>query len=574
VSSAPTASSESPAKRPFGGFAPDRLSIFFYVRYMTPVLVLVTLAASPDVPLPRGRLVTLLIAQAAFGLATQTLALRIPRLLGVAVWASVLCDVAVIAGLAAATGGAASPLVFLFTLQAIAAGILLSSSVGVRLLLLSSGAILALDVAGTAGLIRSPGGFPRGLQAMAALWVVAGSAILFSTSNERELRRRNVELATIRRVTLDIEDTLSLEEILADLCRGVVDGFRFSGAAVLFREDGAFVARGGYGSTGRIGATVEDRGPLREATEANTPIVVSRDEARRDGTLIDVIGTRGYVLVPLGRDGALVATRTGRRGRPGVVRLREIEALSSLAHHAILALTNARLHEEVRDMAIRDPLTGLLNHGEFQRILAAESGRLERFSSLRTPGHRLSLLLVDIDRFKLLNDRFGHPSGDAVLREVAQAINGAVRSFDVVARYGGEEFAIVLPETDEEGALQVAERVREAVAATVTTPKPGTRKRLTVSIGSATAPADGGSPDELIAVADGALYRAKDTGRNRVVAASNLRSQTRRVVALKTPGRTPASRRRRAPAAARAAGGSGRAPEPSSRPKRRTPRER
>lgn len=568
MSGGPSDSSHTQA-RPFGGFTPDRLSIFFYIRYVTPLLVLVTLAASPDAPLPRGRLVTLLIAQAAFGLATQTLAVRVPRILGIAVWCSVLGDVAVIAGLAAATGGAASPLVFLFTLQAIAAGILLSSSVGVRLLLLESGAILALDVAGSAGLIVSPGGFPRGLQAMAALWVVAGSAILFSTSNERELRRRNVELATIRRVTLDIEDTLSLEEILADLCRGVVEGFRFSGAAVLFREEGSFVCRGGYGSTGRIGTQVEDRGPIREATEADTPIVVSRDEARRDGTLSDVIGTRGYVLVPLGRDGALVATRTGRRGRPGLVRLREIEALSSLAHHAILALTNARLHEEVRDMAIRDPLTGLLNHGEFQRVLASEAGRLERFSSLRTPGHRLSLLLIDIDRFKLLNDRYGHPSGDAVLREVAIAINGAVRSFDVVARYGGEEFAVVLPETGEEGALQVAERVRQAVCGTVAAPKPGPRRRITVSIGSATAPADGSNPAELIASADDALYRAKDTGRNRVTAASELRARTRRVVALKTP-----SRRRRAPDARRAAGGSARAPEPSSRPKRRTPRGR
>ena len=553
-----------------GGFTPDRLSIFFYVRYLTPLLVLLTLAASPNAPAPRGRLVALLIAQAAFGIATQTLATRLPRTLAIAVWCSVLGDVLVLGGLAAATGGAASPLVYLFTLQAIAAGILLSSSVGVRLLLLSSGAILALDVAGSSGLIRSPGGFPRGLQAMAALWVVAGSAILFSTSNERELRRRNVELATIRKVTLDIEDTLSLEEILADLCRGVVEGFGFSGAAVLFRENGGFVCRGGYGSTGRIGTIVEDRGPLREAADAGDPIVVGRDEARRDGTLADIIGTRGYVLVPLGHDGALVATRAGRRGRPGLVRLREIEALSSLAHHAILALTNARLHEEVSDMAIRDPLTGLLNHGEFQRVLASEAGRLERFSSLRTPGHHLSLLLIDIDRFKMLNDRFGHPVGDAVLRDVASAINGAVRSFDVLARYGGEEFAVVLPETDEEGALQVAERVREAVSGAVLMPKAGPRRKVTVSIGSATAPEEGANPAELIASADDALYRAKDTGRNRVVAASELRQRTRRVVAL----RAASPRRQPAPAARRAAGGSSPAPGRSSRPKRRTPRGR
>ena len=568
MSDAASDSSRDPP-RSLGVAAPDRLSIFFGARYLTPLLVLVTLAASPNVPIARGRLVTILTAQVAFGLAAQVLAMRIPRMLGAAVWASVLVDVTSVAGLSAATGGAASPLVFLFTLQAVAAGILLSSASGLRLLVLCSGAIVGLDLAGSAGLIRSPGGLPRGLQAMAALWVVAGSAILFSASNERELRRRNAELATIRRVTLDIEDTLSLDEILADLCRGVVDAFRFTAAAVLLREGDVFVCRGAHGATGRIGARIDDRGPLREAIEAGRPVVVPGDQARSDATMGDVLGTRGYVVVPLGHDGALIATRSGRRGRPGTVRLREIDALSSLAHHAILALTNANLHAEVRDMAIRDPLTGLVNHGEFQRVLAHESGRLERFSTLRSPGHRLSLLMIDIDHFKALNDRFGHPAGDAVLAAVSRAISGAVRSFDIAARYGGEEFAVVLPETDEEGAKHVAERVRESVAASVAAPGAGPRRRVTVSIGSATAPTDGTTPAELLTSADDALYRSKESGRNRVTLAGTLRIRTRKVAALRRP-----SRRRPGPAERRAAAGARHAPAQSSRPKRRTPRAR
>src|SRR5207249_4316265 len=270
--------------------------------------------------------------------------------------------------------------------------------------------------------------------------------------------RRNAELATIRRVTLDIEDTLSLAEILADLCRGVVEGFGFSGSAVLLREGGEFVCRGAHGLTGRIGTKVEDRGPLRTATRGGDPIIVSSDEARYDGTLLPMLGARGCVIVPLGDAGVLIATRTGRRGRPGTVRMREIEALSSLAHHAVLALANARLHEEVSELAVRDALTGLPNHGEFQRVLAREVGRLERFTSLRAAGHGASLLMIDIDHFKALNDRFGHQTGDAVLVSVARAISLAVRTFDVAARYGGEEFAVVLPETDAEAARQVAER--------------------------------------------------------------------------------------------------------------------
>jgi diguanylate cyclase (GGDEF)-like protein len=538
--------------------------LFLLVRYLTPVLVLLALAAS-DVAVPRGRLVTLLLAQATFGLATQVMAMRMPRIFAGAVWTSMLADLAVIGGLAASTGGASSPLVFLFTLEVIAAGILISSIVGLRLLVMSTAVIVALDVAGSAGLIAGQPGFPRGLQAVAALWVVGGSAILFSISNERELRGRNAELATIRRVTLDIEDTLSLEEILADLCRGVVEAFGFGGAAVLLREQEALVCRSAHGSASRVGAALEERGPLLEAMTAGRPLVVSSTEAREDGTLMEVLGPRGYVIVPLADEGVLVATRPGRRGRPGVVRLREIEALTSLAHHAVLALANARLHAEMRDMARRDPLTGLANHGEFQRVLAHEAGRLERFSSLRAPGHGLSLLMVDIDRFKALNDRFGHPAGDAVLIEVARAVSEAVRSFDIATRYGGEEFAVVLPETDEEGAAQVAERVRVAVRETVASPG---GRRVTVSIGVATAPDDARTPAELIARADAALYRSKECGRDRISVAGALRRKTRRVVALRSPTRRPGS------AGLLARAGSRRAPSRSSRPRRRTPRAR
>ena len=551
--------------RSFAGAAPDRLTLLFVVRYCTPLLVLITLASS-NVAVPRGRMVALLLAQVAFGLAIQILTQRVKGILAPVMWVSMIGDIAVIGALAAATGGAGSPLVFLFTLEVVAAGILLSSVVGVRLLILSTGAIFLLDLLNSAGLIDGRTSLPRGLQAIAALWLVAGSAIVFSMSNERELKRRNGELATIRRVTLDIEDTLSLEEILADLCRGVVEAFRFTSAAVLLREGEHFVCRGRHGAAGRIGAVVEDAGALREALASNTPCVVPTEESRRDSTLAEVVGTRGYVLVPLGGDGALVATRAGRRGRPGVVRAQEIEALASLAHHAVLALANARMHAAVTDMAIRDPLTKLVNHGEFQRVLAHECARAERFAKGQ---HGPSVMMVDIDRFKSLNDRFGHPAGDAVLASVARAISGAVRSFDVVARYGGEEFGVVLPETDPEGAAQVAERVRRAVRETVDLPGKGGRRTVTVSIGVASAPYDAHSPADLVARADDALYRSKEGGRDRVTKASQRHSTARR-----TAVRGASSRPRPARGAHRARAGWRHAPARSSRPTRRTPRAR
>jgi len=564
VSDASTASRGFEAPRSFAGAAPDRLTLFFVVRYCTPLLVLIALASS-DVAVPRGRVVALLLAQAAFGLSTQVLTQRIRGILAPVMWVSMIGDLAVIGALCAATGGAGSPLIFLFTLEVVAAGILLSSVVGVRLLVVSTAAIFILDLANSAGLIDGHASLPKGMQAIAALWLVAGSAILFSMSNERELKRRNGELATIRRVTLDIEDTLSLEEILADLCRGVVEAFRFSSAAVLLREGDAFVCRGRHGAAGRIGAVVEDAGALHDALASNMPCVVPTEDSRRDATLAEIVGTRGYVLVPLGGDGALVATRAGRRGRPGVVRAREIEALASLAHHAVLALANARLHAAVTDMAIRDPLTKLVNHGEFQRVLAHECARAERFTT--AAGHGPSVMMVDIDRFKALNDRFGHPAGDAVLASVARAISSAVRSFDVVARYGGEEFGIVLPETDPEGALQVAERVRRAVRETVDVPGKGGRRTVTVSIGVASVPQDAHGPADLVARADDALYRSKENGRDRVTMASAPRSTARRATRVSSPPRPGRG-------AHRARAGWRHAPARSSRPTRRTPRAR
>jgi diguanylate cyclase (GGDEF)-like protein len=549
-----------------------RLSVFFAVRYLLPAFALVALAASQQTSLDRQRLAALLTAQVAFTVATHALALRRPSATATALWVGIVADLAVITALASGTGGAGGPLTYLYTIEALAAGILLSSGVGVRVLALSTAAIIGLDLATSVG---DPNVTPRGLEAIAVLWAVAGAATLFSVFNERELRRRTAELATIRRVTLDIEDSLSLQDILADLCRGVVEAFRFSSAAVLLRRGDALAYAGGYNVTGAASEPIEPRGGLRRALDGGRPVVVPGDEARRDGVLSAIMGARGYVAVPLGAEGLLVVTRAGRGSRPAVLRAREIETLSSLAHHATFAIANARLHAQVSATAITDPLTGLANHGEFQRVLAQEIGRLERFSTLRAPGHHTSLILADVDHFKAFNDSFGHQAGDAALRAVADAIQSAVRSFDVAARYGGEELAVVLPETDEEGAYGVAERIREAVRRS----ERGLPRRVTISVGVATAPDDGTSAAELITAADQALYRSKETGRDRTTGASELRRRLRKVVALRPsaggrgiPGAPRVSRRRPEPAGRRAGAGARRAPARSSRPRRRTPR--
>ena len=195
---------------------------------------------------------------------------------------------------------------------------------------------------------------------------------------------------------------------------------------------------------------------------------------------------------------------------PNAIRPYQIELLKVLGNQAASSLANAKFHAEIERMAITDGLTGLFNHRNFQEKLAAEFRRLERFSA------PLSLLLIDIDFFKKINDSYGHPAGDEVLRGVARVIRETVRSVDIPARYGGEEFAALLPGTNHEGALKMAERLRESIEKT-RFPFEGKELRVTVSIGAATSPHDAVAKEELVEKTDKALYYAKRNGRNRCV---------------------------------------------------------
>lgn len=169
-----------------------------------------------------------------------------------------------------------------------------------------------------------------------------------------------------------------------------------------------------------------------------------------------------------------------------------------------------RANERLEALTITDALTGLHNRRALYRILQQE---LER--SLRH-GHPLAVVMFDLDRFKQVNDRHGHVAGDAVLRHVAGVAARAVRTTDALARYGGEEFVVLAPETDAKHALQLAERVREAVAGSPT-PFEQQQIAITASFGVATLHPGDAEPDTLIARADAALYRAKAAGRNCVV---------------------------------------------------------
>lgn len=190
----------------------------------------------------------------------------------------------------------------------------------------------------------------------------------------------------------------------------------------------------------------------------------------------------------------------------------------SLASHAVVALDNARLHRIVERQALVDGLTGLPNRRQCEETLAGELARVDRF------GGPLAVVVADLDRFKDVNDRYGHPAGDAVLREFGVLLLETVRDVDSAGRWGGEEFLLILPGTDLDGGAQVAERIRVALAGRIVLALDGTPIPVTASFGVAATP-PAATASELFTAADAAMYEAKRTGRNRVQTAPEAVAQ-------------------------------------------------
>ena len=179
---------------------------------------------------------------------------------------------------------------------------------------------------------------------------------------------------------------------------------------------------------------------------------------------------------------------------------------------ASIAIENARLHRIVQRQAVTDDLTSLANRRRFVEALEDELSRAQRFDT------DLAVVIADLDDFKSVNDRFGHEFGNDVLRAFGEVMRASLRDIDVAARLGGEEFAVLLPQTDLDGGIALADRLREEVAAATLTAPDGSPLHVTASFGVAAFPPTP-SVDDLLRVADSALYRAKAMGKNRVVAA-------------------------------------------------------
>jgi two-component system, cell cycle response regulator len=350
-------------------------------------------------------------------------------------------------------------------------------------------------------------------------------AELVRVREEAESRRKLVDI--LHEVTSD----LSSEEIYHMLARRVARALKLSRCSVILAAPGdthGVVATAyEYPTLWHVKIDLQLYPEIRRALELGTPVLIEDvqtspvyDEIRAEWA---AAGTHPPVRSVIALPFAMAHEQAGvfflrRMLDEEPLTAQDVEFASAVIKAGVSAVQRAQVIETAKSenarlevLAQTDPLTMVLNRRALTTRLASELDRARRYEAV------LSLLMIDLDHFKSVNDTYGHLVGDDVLRATAALLQQAVRSVDVVARYGGEEFVIVLPETPLSGAVAFAERVRQQIEDHPFRALSGERLRVTASIGVGVFPAeDVSTVDTLLAHADEALYRAKAAGRNQV----------------------------------------------------------
>jgi diguanylate cyclase (GGDEF)-like protein len=336
------------------------------------------------------------------------------------------------------------------------------------------------------------------------------------------LREKISELSTLHEASKALGASLILEEIVDTVVDISAKGLHADIAGALVFDD----KTGLMTVAGLRGLTSEEREVINSTTfTPGEGILGEVFLKKKTQNLIDLSAERPGSAPFNGRVKSFLVTSLSTDGyNIGVLFLGKFakepfsasaeEFIETISGQAAIAIENARLYTQAQELAIHNGLTGIYNYRYFMKQLDEEIKRAERY------GRSVSLMMIDIDLFKSVNDSHGHQRGDEVLKGLAQTLVNSTRETDVVARYGGEEFCVILPETNLDDALEVAEKLRDSVAKASYAREQGESIRITISIGVAAYPGNAGNEEDLLRQADDALYSAK-TKRNMVVSAGS-----------------------------------------------------
>ena len=275
-------------------------------------------------------------------------------------------------------------------------------------------------------------------------------------------------------------------------------------------ESGDYIEVTGYpeDATWGLGSVIPVVGSGPGSVVLNSTAVVQKDLLHSHRFIEDMRlleeGIRSYVILPLNSRGRSIGVLALGSAQSGAYNEETLASVQPLADSVALAFENVRLFQKTRELSITDEVTPLYNFRFFHQILDRELKLVDRYKSL------LSLLFLDLDRFKPINDQYGHLRGSRVLREVGFLLRAAVRETDYPARYGGDEFVVILPQTDGEQGRALAEKLRRLIADHTFLQEEGINATIGASCGVATYPTEARSKESLIRLADERMYGDKD----------------------------------------------------------------
>jgi diguanylate cyclase (GGDEF)-like protein len=325
-------------------------------------------------------------------------------------------------------------------------------------------------------------------------------------------------MTTLQSISNAVASSLELDEILDNVIRLLKDSFGYTYISI-YLLDGNILYLGaelGYPDTMLIHEIPITSGVIgRTARTKKTQFI--RDVSADSDFLQASYEVKNEIGVPLIKDNNVLGVLNVESKGDVPLTENDVNVLNTLAGSVAVAIDNARLHAEVKLMAMTDVVSGLANRRAFDETLYAEITRASRYSQ------PISLIILDLDSFKEYNDKWGHPAGDIRLREIADLLRSNVRDPDIAARYGGEEFAVILPNTSKGGAIRLAERLRHSAESSAPQKSDDNYpiSGYTISLGVATYPDDATSVEELLLMADNAELMAKRLGKNQVYAANS-----------------------------------------------------